>query len=178
VVSRVPVSAARRLSLPGEKLPNWWSTTFGPSFAVLEVDLMFLGRPLALFVTQLTAGDRLTREKQAQAVAGHIDQPREGKAVLAAALFSTPARKGNDADGRGDYALDLVRHRRNLVTLLGDYEVRADPARYVSFDDGSGEPWLADWILPERGLEVLRFEILDPSPALSSHRPLLLELKP
>jgi len=176
VVSRIPLAEARRFSLPGITMDNWWKTTFAPQFCLHQVELAAGRRHLLLFNTVLTSADVLTRERQARQVAHIIGQQSGGLGILAGTLHAQPTKIVPGVERRHDYSYDLVRHRRNFAPLFADPEAIRDPGKYATHRATDGTTRLWDYVLPERDVQVRSWQLLDTASTLSPHRPLLLEV--
>ena len=176
VISRVPLFGAQRFALHQEKLDNWWASTFAPAYGLLKVELAASGKHLFLYNTAFTSGDLLTRERQARETARVIGQTSNGKGILAGTLFAQPVRRKPGEKGRLDCSLDLVRHRLNFAPLFSDSELFRSPEEFVTFTGKDGRNKTYDYVLPEKGVRISEWKILDlPSP-LSAHRPILVEV--
>lgn len=179
IVSRFALFNTERFSLPRETLDDWWKTTFAPNYCLLKTELTLGGKKLFVYNTELTAGAQADRERQAREVATIISQTSNGRGLLAGTFWAEPKVKGmKPENGHADCTLDLIRHRMNFNSLYKDWEVGKDRQAFVTFTDNSGAARVVDYVVPERKLEVHRWQRLQVDPPISAHTPLLVEVLP
>ncbi len=176
VVSRVPLFGAQRFALPQEKLDNWWNSTFASGHGVLKVELAASGKHLFLYNVALTAGKVLARERQARETARVIGQTSNGKGILAGTFYAQPVRRKEGDTARLDCSLDLVRHRLNFKPLFTDSDLHKAPGDYVTFVGKDGRGKTFDYVLPEKGVRISEWKILDLKSPISAHKPILVEV--
>jgi endonuclease/exonuclease/phosphatase family metal-dependent hydrolase len=176
VISRVPMVSILRLALPPATLLNWWQTTFAPQYCLQMAELSVGGESLRVFQTYLAGTRAFDRERQAREVARLMNQQSFGDSVLVGTLNAAPEDvRDVRKDVRREHTISLIRHRMNFASLIPDLDMLKAPETYATFRDGT-RTRLIDYLLPEKGRQIGRNELVDPPKDLTPHRGWLFEI--
>lgn len=177
MVSRLPLLTANRYALPQAARENWWKSTFSPHFCLQHGKFSARSKYIHLFNSQFTSvDDDLERERQARQVAALISQESGGDGLLAGTFYAQPKRTSDIREGRRpDYTLDLLRHKLNFQVLFTDVEASAAPGKFSTFTAKGRDAAIWDYLLPEKGLTVGSWRIVDMEEPVSPHKPIFVE---
>ena len=173
ILSRYPLTDAQRFSLDSPKRANWWKSSFAPGYSVLSAHVVAGEKDHVLYVTSLSRSDVVVRERQATEVAEVIQRSSNRSGILAVSAYTGFPVLDDPEGERPDCTLDLIRGKLNFSDLFQEWEARANPRDFGTFEDPQGDLIMADYVFPEKDVVIKEWKILHPSQAFSTHRPIL-----